>query len=87
MSAGSWIGYSREGDIVTVRMSVDDWHGLERAIGVAAAADHPDRFQRYMALLNRLERGNPNWEPYVEPVAARRVHSLADEGADEETHG
>ena len=66
------LGYSRDGDVVTLRMTVDDWGNLLASLGAADAARLSDKamFYRGIALLNRLNAGNPNFTPYEIPEGA-----------------
>lgn len=57
------------GDEVTLTMSADDWDRLLLVLGVAAAAARrgfsPLSFACTIALVNRLNEGNPNFPPYA----------------------
>jgi hypothetical protein len=62
------LGYSRDGDIVTLRMSIDDFAGVLMALGISAGGMARDglALSGWLALANRLNRGNPNYTPYGE---------------------
>ncbi len=59
------LGYSREGDVVTVRMTVEDWELLLRLIGIGGGA-HEATLLPSIELVNRLNEGRPRseWIPY-----------------------
>lgn len=59
-------GFSRRGDRVVLNMSRDDWDRLLMMMGFAmrvmlGRGDNPDGI---LALVNRLNQGNPNFTPY-----------------------
>jgi hypothetical protein len=60
------MGYSREGDVVTLTMSISDYHALLVSLGMAAGQVSDDRrmLRTQLALSNRLNAGNPAWTPY-----------------------
>lgn len=69
------LGYSRDGDVVTLRMSADDYANLLLALGIAAgsrARDGPGWLALALALANRLNAGNPQWTPYEIPEETAR---------------
>jgi hypothetical protein len=60
------LGFSRDGDIVTIRMMLDDYANLLLSLGIAAgSASKEDKrmFYNFLALANRLNAGNPKWTP------------------------
>ncbi len=65
------LGYSEQNGIVTVRMTRDDWGFVVWNLGRIAGIDHVSEGRgaliRHLALLNRLEVGNPNYTPYEIP--------------------
>lgn len=63
------LGYARDGDVVTLRMSVEDYQMLLMALGMEAGArsKDPSRFWPFMALANRLNVGNDGWTTYAIP--------------------
>jgi hypothetical protein len=62
------MGYSREGDVVTVRMTVETFNGLLMCLGTAAASELCDLSLR---TANAINDGNPDWRPYAVPEEAR----------------
>jgi hypothetical protein len=70
------MGYSREGDVVTVRMTADQYSSVIMALGIAAgqaSKDSDDRgpFHFWLRLANAISDGNPEWRPYAVPEEAR----------------
>jgi hypothetical protein len=66
------LGYSRDGDVVTLRMKDGDWSLLLFEMGYAwAAAGEADRAIRhaFMELTNRLNAGNPHYRQFAIPEA------------------
>jgi hypothetical protein len=65
------MGYSREGDVVTVRMTVDNWYELLLMLGVGGSIDANFR-RRATELVNDLNQGRPReeWSPYTLPNTA-----------------
>ena len=64
------MGYSESGGTVTLRMSRDDYSSLLFMLG--SQLGHVRRedqatFWRQIELVNRLNEGNPNWQPYEVP--------------------
>lgn len=63
--------WSAIGDEIVIRLSVDDWNGLLNMMGVAVGAsirqDDRDTAYRFIALINRMNKGNPNFRPYEIP--------------------
>ncbi len=61
------LGYSSDGDLVTLTMVADDYSSLLLALGMAAVAirDGDKLNWVFIALANRLNVGNPNWTPYA----------------------
>jgi hypothetical protein len=67
---------------VTITMTRDDWEAVLLRLGMAAAhvahvrPDVPERaaapglLSRHLALMNRINAGNPNWTPYAVPEEA-----------------
>jgi hypothetical protein len=64
-------GYSRDGDDVVLRMSVDDFDNLLITLGTAAGAAMRDadrlRARAIFALVNLINEGNPGFRPYDLP--------------------
>ena len=61
------MGYSREGDVVTLSMSINDYDGLIFTMGMATGyvfRHDREMLKVYLALFDRLNAGNPNWTPY-----------------------
>lgn len=60
------LGYSRDGDTVTLRMSVEDYAKVRVGLGIAAGsmALQGQALSGWLALANRLNAGNPKWTPY-----------------------
>lgn len=64
------LGYSREGEVVTLRMTADDWDLLMLEVGfIAGSADGLDAslMWKFVALFNRLNAGNPAYTAYKVP--------------------
>lgn len=62
------LGYSRDGNVVTLKMTVQDWQQMLIVLGygVAANSTRGDFDQdRLLALVNRLHAGNPDFRPYA----------------------
>jgi hypothetical protein len=59
-------GYARDGDTVTLTMTLDDFQTLLICIGLAAGAmGEPGKPARgLIGLANRLNVGNPQFVPY-----------------------
>jgi hypothetical protein len=70
------MGYTRNGDRVTIEMNIEDWQSLVFVLGAAAGAASRNgdtaSFLKWLELANRLNAGNPNWLPY-ELAAPERV--------------
>jgi hypothetical protein len=59
------LGWSAEGDIVTLRMTQDDWCQMLMILGAGSMRlAWPGAF----ALVNRICAGNPNFTPYEIPI-------------------
>ncbi len=58
-------GYSESDDQVTLRMSKDDYLQLLVMMGYATGKSTPERVNRWLKLVNRLNQGNPNFTPYA----------------------
>jgi hypothetical protein len=63
------LGWSKSQDAnVVIAMTPDDWEALILTLGYAGqfirSTDGAARFSRHLALLNRLNAGNPSWTPY-----------------------
>lgn len=71
----SELGYIREGDVVTLRMTEDDYQALLLRLGRAAASMVDtygrDALVRELDLANRINAGNPDWTPYGLPAEAK----------------
>lgn len=64
------LGWSQNQDgNVVITMTPDDWERLLMQLGIAAGSVGSNARLRSLALLNRLNAGNPNYTPYqqVEP--------------------
>jgi hypothetical protein len=61
-------GLKRDAGSVVITMTPEDWSKLLLTLGYAGqfirSTDGPAAFSRHLALLNRLNAGNPNWTPY-----------------------
>lgn len=72
MSHNSWA--ITDNDLVTITMSRSDYAPLLLVLGYAAGSTHSsDRrfFWSIAALANRINEGNPNWNPYEIPPEYR----------------
>lgn len=70
--------YSRDGDTVTLRMPIADWEALLMLMGAgtgSATANTP-LFYGYLALVNRLNTGNPHFRPYEIPEEFRGTEKV-----------
>jgi hypothetical protein len=67
------LGYSREGETVTIRMSNADYQELLLCLGYSAGAVSatPRSFWSRIGLTNRLNAGNPQFQPYEIPEEFR----------------
>ena len=67
--------YTAEGDKVTLEMTRKEWENLLFALGVTAdvALRHHDAqtYWRWIALVDRMNATNPDWEPHVIPEQYR----------------
>jgi hypothetical protein len=58
--------------VITLDMSSSDFEELLLALGFAAGAAHRDHdmrlFWRFIAITNRINRTNPNFDPYEIPA-------------------
>jgi hypothetical protein len=73
------LGYSREGDVVTLRMTHKDYANVVMAIGVACgygSRENMELLPVYLALANRLNAGNPEWTAYELPAGVTEAISL-----------
>ena len=62
------MSWKREGDRVTVDMSIDDWEILLMRLGFSIGATHASGWDReVIGFVNRLNDGNPGFAPYVMP--------------------
>jgi len=65
--------WTREGDEIVLRLSVNDYETLLLMLGFAAGAvsreSHQNIFWRWVALVNRINEGNPQFTPYEIPLA------------------
>lgn len=68
------MSWQREGDTVTLTMSVDDWERVLMLMGVALGGARrglsPLDLRATLALVNRLNEGNPGFRPYEIPEPA-----------------
>jgi hypothetical protein len=62
------LGYSRDGDVVTLRMTLDDYQNLLVAIGYGHGAmmarGEADALTLGLSLADRINAGNPEYEAY-----------------------
>jgi hypothetical protein len=62
------LGYSEDGDVVTLRMTRDDYSTVLTALGFRAGRlmreDLPDPLHHLFAATNRINAGNPRFTPY-----------------------
>jgi hypothetical protein len=67
------VTYTREGDTITLEMSLDDYERLLIMLGTALGVCHNDRplFWRWVDFANRLNTGNPGFQPYEIPEEFR----------------
>lgn len=63
---GEAVSYTRDGDRVTLTLSVDDWDALL----IAVASTPVMGLWRKTELANRLNEGNPAWTPYEIPTTS-----------------
>jgi hypothetical protein len=65
------LGYSRDGEVVTIRLTIDDYHGLLMCLGSAAAAPSPIIAGLSLRIANAVNAGRPfsEWRPYEVPEA------------------
>lgn len=76
------LGWSKEGDIVTLRMSESDWYLFLTLCGVAIGASHDGALTRSSLLfMNRINAGNPNFTQYDSDMI--RTMSKQRRGAEE----
>ena len=65
------LGYKSDGETVTLTMTRDDHLALILylgfAAGGAAAQENTAFFYDALALVNRMNQGNPAWTPYTIP--------------------
>jgi hypothetical protein len=71
------LGYSVNDDgNVTITLTPDDWTGLLFGLGAASGTirkvDGPEAFYRHIALVNRINEGNPNYMAYEIPEEFQR---------------
>jgi hypothetical protein len=61
--------YTRTGDTITLEMSAEDYERLLILLGTALAGCHKDgpSFWRWVDFVNRLNTGNPGFQPYEIP--------------------
>ncbi len=64
------MSYKRDGDRVTLEMSIDDYDHTVMALGMAAghaAKEHGaggKHFRHWIRIVNRVCEGSPNFKPY-----------------------
>ena len=65
--------YTRQGDEVTVQMTVDQYKSLLTMLGVALAAADPKQGirWRWVKFVNEMNRTNPEFTPYEIPAEYR----------------
>jgi hypothetical protein len=63
------LGYSRDGDVVTLRMTSDDYAAVLLGLGALASVIGQSGGDplRIFAAADRLSVGNPNYTPYEIP--------------------
>jgi len=65
------MSWKREGDTVTLTMSVDDWEGVLLMMGIAIGAALRQRDKgiahSLCRITNRVSDGNPDFTPYNTP--------------------
>ncbi len=79
-TGGGAAKWTRSGDEVTIRMSIGDWENLLMMLGQAIGGQQRNslnrdenedqrsrNFYRSIALVNRLNQGNPHFQPYAIP--------------------
>lgn len=67
--------FTREGDKVTLEMTIDDWQFLLLMLGWAGGSvskDEPKLFWRCIAFINELNRTNPRFVRYEIPEGFRK---------------
>jgi hypothetical protein len=72
---GEWkmpeLGWKQENGTVTVTMTMDDWQRFVLAMGYAGGAilktEGTQFHRKHLALMNRLNVGNPHFRPYEIP--------------------
>lgn len=57
------LGYSRDGDVVTLRMRHEDFQNLLFQLGIAAGSADAREFE-VLPLVNRICEGHPDFTPY-----------------------
>lgn len=64
-AAAPALGYSRESDVVTLRLTRDDFEALLIFMGMAGP--HPDLLPLKLRLINAVNAGRPltEWRPYA----------------------
>jgi hypothetical protein len=69
------MSWQRDKNTVTISMTVEDWEELLLALGRAGGLLLRDgartEFRRHLALVNRINSGNPNFFPYEIPTDPR----------------
>ena len=69
------MSFRRDGDRVTIEMSINDWDSMIVALGIAGGVliargsprESPRAFWRFTALVNRINQGNADFTPYTIP--------------------
>ncbi len=74
MTPAPGLGWSRDKNTVTLRMTLEDWQDLIYLLGLASGSlDDDSREAAAHALANRINAGNPNWRPVPYPVVHREA--------------
>lgn len=68
MTPAPGLGFSRDKNTVTLRMTIEDWCALLMLMGAGTAKENL-ALPAALALVNRLNAGNPDWTPYAEDAA------------------
>lgn len=63
----------REGDRMHIEVSLDDWDSILVTLGAALGVvfRDPSKFYIWLAVINRLNEGNPHFIPYEIPEEFR----------------
>jgi hypothetical protein len=70
------VSWKREGDVITLTLTPDQYANVVMALGIAAGrvlgedGDRQRRFNEWLRLTNAVNEGNPDWTPYEVPAEA-----------------